>query len=205
MGCDIHLFVEAKNPETGKWEHRPDAPQYDRRNYNVFAILADVRNGYGFAGVVTGKGFNVIAQPRGIPGDISPKVAKANDDWSGDGHSHSFLILKELLDFNWEQTTQHQGVVSAKEYEYAKATGKPQSWAGGVWGPRIQHVSNEEMDVIIANNEATEEHYTVFLWEESYKDSADDFYFEFLVALKDFAATKELLSEDIRIVFWFDN
>lgn len=49
---------------------------YHNRNYNTFAILADVRNGHGFAGCDTGNGFNPIAMPRGIPGDVSESVAK---------------------------------------------------------------------------------------------------------------------------------
>lgn len=66
MGCDIHLYVERKNPVSGQWEFVPaegHAPQdewdkknnrwdwYGGRNYDLFAILADVRNGYGFAGI----------------------------------------------------------------------------------------------------------------------------------------------------------
>lgn len=44
------------------------------RNYNVFAILANVRNGYGFAGVDTGDALVPICEPRGIPGDLSEEV-----------------------------------------------------------------------------------------------------------------------------------
>lgn len=205
MGCDIHLFVEAKNPGTGKWEHRPDAPHYDRRSYSAFAILANVRNGYGFAGVKTGDGFNIIAEPKGIPEDISPEANRASKDWGCDGHSHSFLNLKEMLDFDWEQITRHQGVVSAQEYAVAKAEGQPRSWSGGVWGRDIKHVDNEEMDRLIAAGATDSNHYTTFFWEESYKESAGEFYEDFLPALQEFAAAHGLASTDVRIVFWFDN
>lgn len=69
MGCDIHLTVEAFRD--GSWRCVPNdcGDWYDNRNYDVFAILADVRNGSGFAGVSTGEGFAPIAPRRGIPAD----------------------------------------------------------------------------------------------------------------------------------------
>lgn len=45
---------------------------FDNRNYDLFAALADVRNGVGFAGVKTGKAIEPIAMPRGIPDDADP-------------------------------------------------------------------------------------------------------------------------------------
>lgn len=50
-------------------------PQFlNDRHYDVFSILADVRNGYGFAGVVTSSGFNPITSGRGIPDDLSEEI-----------------------------------------------------------------------------------------------------------------------------------
>lgn len=83
MGCDIHLFVERRtdagweqvpNPESDDWAH--PARWYHERNYHLFAILASVRNGVGFAGVKTGDGFNVIAEPRGLPDDAQREAAR---------------------------------------------------------------------------------------------------------------------------------
>lgn len=48
----------------------------DSRNYDWFSILADVRNGIGFAGVKTGGRFSVISSPRGLPEDISNDALK---------------------------------------------------------------------------------------------------------------------------------
>ena len=47
---------------------------YHDRNYSVFAILADVRNGVGFAGVRTGAGYVPVCEQRGVPHDLSPQV-----------------------------------------------------------------------------------------------------------------------------------
>jgi hypothetical protein len=56
MGTDIHCAVEKKQPD-GTWKV-VDAPFDDYRNYDSFAILADVRNGHGFAGVQPVKAFD---------------------------------------------------------------------------------------------------------------------------------------------------
>ena len=69
MGCDIHLYVERKVPGIG-WVSLEDPNEHynglTNRNYSIFAILANVRNGRGFAGIVTGTGFNPISEPRGL-------------------------------------------------------------------------------------------------------------------------------------------
>lgn len=52
-----------------KYQIKPNSS----RNYDWFSILANVRNGSGFAGIKTGNGFDVIAEPRGLPDDISDK------------------------------------------------------------------------------------------------------------------------------------
>lgn len=114
------------------------------RNYNVFAILADVRNGRGFAGVETSKGFKVIAEPRGLPKDMSPElmaamcvespvgldgqpVMREYDDklmeehgWLGE-HSFSHLTLEEIVNFDWKQKTTLYGVLPWSNYK---------TWAG---------------------------------------------------------------------------
>lgn len=113
MGCDIHLMTEVKR--NGAWESAdswnmeddtiwPDSI-YKGRNYDMFAVLADVRNGVGFAGRYTGSGFKPIAAPRGAPEDASSEVKAYTDSWEADGHSHSYFTLAELLAYDWDQTT----------------------------------------------------------------------------------------------------
>lgn len=100
MGTDIHVAVEvrkadgwhrafpddeAKDPwcvqeaaaepgETDWYKTRARVEWYRTRNYNAFAMLANVRNGRGFAGVLTGDGFVPIDDPRGWPSDLSAEV-----------------------------------------------------------------------------------------------------------------------------------
>jgi len=148
MGCDIHLSVERKNPTTGNWDFvSPEglAPQddWDRkrgfwdwcggRNYGLFSILANVRNGFGFAGVDTGDGYNPIANPKGIPEDASPEYLAQVKRWEGDGHSHSFFTVRELLDYDWNQTTRRRGLIDPLEFAFMlqRDVCKPFSWCGG--------------------------------------------------------------------------
>jgi hypothetical protein len=188
MGCDIHLYVEAKPLEQDRWiridrqisfhEGWDDREKQvitldwgDGRNYNAFAMLADVRNGSGFAGVDTGDGFEPIAMPRGLPEDASPSVYDESERWGVDGHSHSYFTLRELLNLEtlgyWDKTTTIRGVFTTPELEKAKAEGivesvegqevrltkAPQSWSGGIWGPDLKDIFH-------------------ISWEQSYRTSA---------------------------------
>lgn len=200
MGCDIHIYAEKR--VGGKWQKATD--DIDRgRNYDLFAMLANVRNGTGFAGCDTGDGFKPIAMPKGLPADVSRAVKKESDGWGVDGHSHSWLTVAELLAYDWQgQTTKRRGWVSGSEYKRWKASGAngPDSWCGGVGGGGVQHVSNQEMDRRIASEKDVGRHYTLVEWGVSYADCARDFLSETLPTLRAMGDP-----EDVRIVFWFDN
>jgi len=134
MGTDIHGVIQLRDCE-GKWN--TIAEGYSERNYNAFAILADVRNGRGFAGIETGTGFNIIAEARGLPEDFEvtgeygsshplpdsfawqPNSSRApyaeypdenGTYWMGD-HTWSWVSAHELLSFDWDQVTTRYGVV----------------------------------------------------------------------------------------------
>lgn len=88
MGCDITLFVEVRRGD--EWA-LSDLELDVGRSYGLFGFLADVRN---YSEVP------VIAEPRGIPEDVSRQVREEHDDW---GSSASWLTLGELLNFDYEQ------------------------------------------------------------------------------------------------------
>ena len=69
MGTDIHSIVQVRKP-SGIWKTVGVAVGGDPRSYNTFAMLADVRNGRGFAGIKTSDGFPVIHEQRGLPEDL---------------------------------------------------------------------------------------------------------------------------------------
>lgn len=118
MGCDIHMYAEVK--KNGEWRkvgkifdnpfydpeenlsssffaRKTDHP-YQRRNYLLFSILANVRNA---EFVYT----EYPLMPKGLPKDVSEEVKKKSDEniWGNAEHSHSWLTLKELIDIKWKQ------------------------------------------------------------------------------------------------------
>jgi len=205
MGCDIHLYVEKKSVD-GQWICvAKDA--YGGRNYNLFSILADVRNGRGFAGCKTGEGFNPISKPKGLPADVSAVVQEESDGWSGDGHSHSYLTLSEILGFDWTQTTQLQGWVSAEAFKSWDRWGRehgeaPKGYCGGVDGGRVVHITEDTMRELIRadDTESLAHHYCLVKWEMPYARCASEFWSETIPKLLRLG-----IPANVRIVFWFDN
>ena len=68
MGTDIHSIAQVKRD--GQWVTVAVSIAGDQRYYNTFAMLANVRNGRGFAGCWTSTGFPVIHEPRSLPLDL---------------------------------------------------------------------------------------------------------------------------------------
>ena len=106
MGCDIHVKIECRRKQDGKWVWRDYTPMYQRpkltkdddlseyedyfiggRCYDAFALLAGVRN---YNGIVP------ISEPKGIPDDMSESVQREYETWGKECHSHSYYTLMEL-------------------------------------------------------------------------------------------------------------
>lgn len=147
MGCDIHLYVERR--DGGRWltcdrwvdtEWGRDVREhfYSGRNYDLFAILADVRNGRGFAGVKTGEGFVPISLPRGWPDDCCPELREVGGHIE---HTPSWLTVAEVMAYDWTQTTTKQGVVDLPNWAQSVLRGEPDDWSGSVSGGKIKHVT----------------------------------------------------------------
>lgn len=90
MGCDIHGYLEIK-AESG-WHPLKPIPR--DRSYDSFGVLFGVRN---YVGAIP------IAPERGLPNDISRKVKKESDEWDSDGHSHTWLSVADVKNYDWEQ------------------------------------------------------------------------------------------------------
>ncbi len=184
-----------------------DLPCFDPgRNYDLFGMLANVRNGRGFAGCDTGDGFEPVLgrkEPtRGIPRNASDFVKARVYDWDSDGHSHSHLTVAELLAYDLDRTTKSRGVVDAREYIQFKEHGHPDSWAGGIGGSGVLILSNEEMDKYVAAGcpKDGSQRFTQVEWSTSYRDEARRFFNKILPALAQLGP-----HENVRIVFFFDN
>jgi hypothetical protein len=223
MGCDIHLKAEvydgerwrpAKMPMVvnpyAKYEGEPAKREesiYRDRNYDTFAILANVRNGYGFAGCDTGDEFNFISEPRGLPNDLSMEFKGMADDWIFGDHSFSWLLLSEILAFDWTQKIKQRGVVNARQYkswtEYGKRYGEgPESYCGGVSGSSTKTITNEEMDAALVEGDEDflKGLYTQVEWEEDYAQAAKGFWWKAIPRLLRLGPP-----EKVRIVFGFDS
>lgn len=111
MGCDIKTYMEYRKPTNSGpiWtdcnEYKPN-PYYnpndepsvpksykkytiaDSRNYNLFAVLANVRN-Y--------NGIKPLANPKGIPKDSCSEIIEGYESFKLDAHSASYYTLTELL------------------------------------------------------------------------------------------------------------
>ena len=147
MGCDIHIKIEKRVDNTwvdvpwtssDKREYSPKhdptgklelSDYFDGRNYNLFGILADVRQG------TWGDNIPPIAEPRGIPEDspwFNESESSDFDTWFGD-HSFSFVTLKELLDYDWDASYTYYTQASKEVAEEMARTGNPPtSWCA--WG-----------------------------------------------------------------------
>lgn len=128
MGCDIHLFAEIKPKRSfldkvlgrkviwksidkftrnkyysdgsdyePEFELTRENAFYSGRNYNLFSALAGVRS-YCFIGEPP-----CISKPKGLPEDCSIEVMRECNRWSSDAHSKSYLTLKEIKDFDWNE------------------------------------------------------------------------------------------------------
>lgn len=215
MGCDIHFFLEKK--VDGQWKSmdkwtiddeedesykyvKYDDSFYGGRNYNLFSILADVRNGYGFAGCDTGDGFTPISYPKGLPKDVTSEVKSYSDGYGIDGHSHSWYTLKELEDYDWTtKKTKQRMLIPSENYEkWKNGDHSTMGWGGG--GP--PRISIEDLEKLPEDKRSG---YSVQVeWEETYKDAVDT-YFHNTTIPKMQELAKDVGPENVRCVFFFDN
>lgn len=94
MGCDIHMYrekrVDGKWVSADEWSEDGDVPwekRFTDRNYNLFAVLAGVRER---------EEAPCKFEPRGLPINVSHEVRRQFEEWGGNGHSESHLYLFEL-------------------------------------------------------------------------------------------------------------
>ena len=220
MGCDIHLYVEVRQAD-GSWKsvdewvteddyfHVPYKKQYySGRNYDLFAILANVRNGYGFAGVKTGEGFNPISEPKGLPADVSQEVKQCSENWGADGHSHGWHTVADLLAFDWTQTTVNQGWINGETFQRWQwnIEEPPVTYCGGVSGNSIKHVTVDEMKALVAacpknDLSSLDSTYCLASWGIMYSAAAGAYFWTNTIP----RLLRLGKPEDVRIVFFFDN
>lgn len=211
MGCDIHIFTEARQTVNGvtkwvnvdNWRINPYfgtdeyetrqyeiSPIYNDRNYELFSFLADVRN-YG--------GNPSFGFDRGLPEDVTAQVKLEAALWDCDGHTHGYCTLEELkAAIKNVKKIRREGAVSKEAAEKFRMTGEtPDSWCQGVGAyVGIAPEYNDRFEWLVWEDKvncfdrllkAMEERKREVFW--IYSADKDDF----------------SRDKDFRIVFWFDN
>lgn len=204
MGCDIHVFTETLKSVNSKqvwcnvdnWRFNPyyvrgnkDGERqldvssiYRSRDYELFGVLADVRSDEGMLPII---------KPKGKPTNMSKPTKDEVKRWDGDGHSHSYFTLQELIAARPKYLkVKRSGLVStAAAKRLDEGTDTPKSWCG--WAsPELQlefREWEEERDVlksIITKLTARLKEIYYISEDEEYDDE---------------------LNDKIRIVFFFDN
>lgn len=227
MGTDIHAAIEFRKSAAEPWQavmvpnkyfgKYDDESEFTsriniERDYDVFAILGNVRNGYAFAGCVTGVGFEPISDNRGVPEDISEDGRKALSD----EHSPTWVTLPELLTYDWTRLTIKTGIVGQEEFErwdrMKEWESGPRSYCGGVSGQRVKHISPDEMrerikgiksGAVQAGSDSFD-YYTRLEWKESYAEAGKQLWVSVLpLMLK--AAVDCGSADNVRLVMDFDS
>lgn len=199
MGTDIHGKLQIK--ADGEWQDV--AIPYDLlwRDYDSFAVLADVRNGYGFAGVTTGDVWpTVIPERRGLPGSIT---RLGDGEWykSYGDHSFNHLYLDEMEKF-WDSLegatyTTYKTVDHETYIEYL--AGVPiSSWCNQITGIGIKVVDEE----VYVDGDDTVTHVRVADKGDARKSLF--LYAEVLRFMQEYE-DKGVAKKDIRFVFGFDS
>lgn len=127
MGCDIHSLAEKRskyNDEPHEWRpileplfksnyYNDGGPigawnkpyvlaPYETRNYEVFSVLSNTRNG---------RGITPIDEPRGYPDDMHEVTRWYLEEVDPIDHSPSWLTIDEILDYPWDkvESSYHPG------------------------------------------------------------------------------------------------
>lgn len=192
---------------------------YSDRNYRLFAVLADVRNGYGFAGTPTGIPITPIATPRGLPTDLNVPSQVYDEDGEEIGgvdafdfgdHSFSYLTLTEILSYGWDDINMHCGVISFDEYVQRQRENnheQPDTWSGDISGPGVRVIEESEARMMlekIGNGTVVDPNikwYVRIWWGHPIRNSMGTFLTRVVPALQKLDDN----TDNVRIVFGFDS
>jgi hypothetical protein len=209
MGTDIHWTFQAK--VNGAWEDVPSNYEGDR-HYALFAHLAGVRNGYGFAGIKTGSSVDPIQEGRGLPDDFQigddeyhgmPQEAASDWEvkkeyweygqtqpmrWMGD-HSYGWATADEILEHDWDQNAWKCGFVDMATFRTWDGVTPPANYCGDIDGHKVVK-ANDPCDI---DDDTT--HVRIF-WKSA--SDAFDYFTDEVRRLKDQYG-------EVRMVFGFDS
>lgn len=207
MGTDLHSRLRVKT-YNDQWEYHEVPYEFDHRDYDLFAILANVRNGYGFGGTARyadSKPVKSFTDNRGLPEDLKHHESNGFDNTYGDYGDHSFgyITLAELKrDIKLaNQKVIRTGVVPLEVYRSLKPGEGPDEWSGWVSGNGIKIIKQEYVtdDMLEAEGERV---YVEMKWKDKpFKDKIKS-----LVSwMSHYQAWKDETGDDVQFVFGFDS
>ena len=172
MGCNIHGYLEIL---TDSGWYALQALSSDR-DYDSYGVLFGVRVYIEIPPVV---------EQRGIPEDAYYKTKEAYEEWNGDAHSPTWMNVKDLLAYDWDQTGPDERISTIDKYT-GKETGKasytylqekPEEAAK--MGVYLKHLERRAGDLLSDT------------WVETIKDMKK--------------LSEKYGEEGVRVVVWFDN
>lgn len=188
---------------------------FSERNYRAFAVLGDVRNGSGFAGVYTHDPIDPISSERGWPEGMAHETrAKMSNE-----HSETWVSLAELQAYDYNQMIQEGGVLDEQEYQRCALEGDdPKNWSGGISGQNIVIVTPGEYALMFdspiellqsdwrknASYDKTKRYFISHRWQRKLRDEVKAIPDEMIPYLERLVP-KGGTPEDVRLVFDFDS
>lgn len=85
--CNPKIYLQWNLPLLGERRHKYQSAEVKERNYWWFGILNDVR-----------QGGCLFERNKGVPEDSSFLIRQQRDRDGSDGHSHSWLLVSEILE-----------------------------------------------------------------------------------------------------------
>lgn len=210
MGTDIHLRVQVLRD--GAWVDEPSLLDHgtpEDRNYRTFALLADVRNGEGFASSKTHEPVRPWFAGRGLPAGVSPEPTSADPDscdgWLGE-HSFTWATLAELRMVEWDVVFHETGLVELAVYDEWVAGGRvscPRNWCADSWDAIIVKMAEGELAERRSNGtlDADKRNLVCVSWER--KAAADSSFRKWVAALTDDVIG--VPPEHVRVLMGFDS
>jgi hypothetical protein len=241
MGCDIHIAIQVQDRDA--WRHvawrsapysfrtsidgYPIAPKvFDARNYSLFGILADVRNGVGFGGITTGDAWPAIAPGRGypdgfdesdVPGDpydgpvitadeeparsVARRLLGTAEPRSMGEHSQTWIALSELEEYAWDAIKRRRtGVVTTESFDQLREGYGPEAYSSDVSGGGVVIYTPSEYRAALSTGRLATRPYVRAEWTESARVATRDWPGDVLPWLRELSAGRPL-----RLVIGFDS
>lgn len=150
MGTDIYCVFQAKAKDVAKFtgDQTPvidpeawidiDTEWDEGRHYLLFAVLADVRNGFGFAGTYRHEPLRpIVEELRGYPDDFP-------EDADLGYHSQHWLLGSEMLEWaRLDRSLVFSGVLSREGFNAWDGNSEPVGYSGGIWGNGIVQITDK--------------------------------------------------------------